>query len=157
MIKIENFKFKLAKMFSVLWPLGFFPFAPGTIASLFAAYLGYLTNIYFGSMFTLIFGVVSGILGWWTTKLYIERNNIKDPSEVVIDEFSGQMIASSAAGISPLLNICSFVLFRFFDILKPSIIGKAENLNGATGIMMDDWLSGILTAAIISIFFLLGE
>ena len=153
---MKNLEFKLAKSFSVLWPLGFFPFAPGTITSLVAAYLGYLTNIYFGSIFTLIFGLITGMLGWWATKIYIEKNKNKDPSEVVIDEFSGQLIASSAAGMSPLLNLLAFLLFRFFDIFKPSIIGKAENLSGATGIMMDDWLSGIFSAAILSILIILG-
>ena len=44
--------------------------APGTIASLFAAYLGYLTNIYLGSIFTLLFAILTGILGWWS-KNYI--------------------------------------------------------------------------------------
>ena len=51
---MKNLNFQIAKYFAVLWPVGFFPFAPGTIASLFAAYLGYLTNIYLGSIFTLL-------------------------------------------------------------------------------------------------------
>ena len=80
----------------------------------------------------------------------------KDPKEVVIDEFSGQLIASSAAGISPLFNIVAFVLFRIFDIFKPGIISKAEKLDGAIGIMLDDWLAGIFSAAILFLFFFLG-
>ena len=97
---------------------GFFPFAPGTIASLFAAYLGYLINIYFGSIFTLILCYIYWNTRLVATKLYIEKNNKKDPSEVVVDEFSGQLIATSIAGASPFLNILAFLLFRFFDILK---------------------------------------
>ena len=54
---MKNLKLKLAKLFSVLWPLGFFPFALGTTTSLVGAYLGYLTNIYFGSIFTLILSI----------------------------------------------------------------------------------------------------
>ena len=96
------------------------------------------------------------MLGWVTTKIYIEKNNKKDPNEVVIDEFSGQLIATSVAGISPLLNILAFLLFRFFDIFKPSIIGKSEKLKGATGIMMDDWLSGLFSAGIIFVLFVFG-
>ena len=61
---MKNLNFQIAKYFAVLWPVGFFPFAPGTIASLFAAYLGYLTNIYLGSIFTLLFAILTGILGW---------------------------------------------------------------------------------------------
>ena len=102
---MESLEFKLAKFFLVLWPLGFFPFAPRTTISLVAAYLEYLTKIYFGSIFTLIFGLITGILGWWTTTIFIEKNKNKDPSEVVIDEFSGQLIASSAAGILSIFII----------------------------------------------------
>ena len=153
---MKNLIFEIAKYFAVLWPVGFFPFAPGTIASLFAAYLGYLTNIYFGSIITLLFAIFTGILGWWATKLYLEISSKKDPSEVVVDEFSGQLIVTSVAGSSPFLNILAFLLFRFFDILKPGIIGKSEKLKGATGVMMDDWLSGILSATILIFLSLFG-
>ena len=107
---MKNLNFQIAKYFAVLWPVGFFPFAPGTIASLFAAYLGYLTNIYLGSIFTLLFAIFTGILGWWATKLYLETCNKKDPSEVVVDEFSGQLIATSIADALPLLNILALSL-----------------------------------------------
>ena len=153
---MNDLKLSLSKFFSILWPLGLFPFAPGTIASLFAAFLGYLINISFGGLFTIILAVFSGMLGWVTTKIYIEKNNKKDPNEVVIDEFSGQLIATSVAGISIFLNILAFLLFRFFDILKPGIIGKSEKLKGATGIMMDDWLSGLFSAGIIFVLYVFG-
>ena len=153
---MKNFIFKIAINFAVLWPIGFFPIAPGTITSLFAACLGYLINIYLGSIFTLYLAIITGILGWWTTKLYLKKSTKKDPSEVVIDEFSGQLIATSAAGISPLLNILAFLLFRFFDILKPGIIGKSEKLKGEIGVMVDDWLSGLLSAVILFVLFLFG-
>ena len=153
---MKNLNFQIAKYFVVLWPVGFFPFAPGTIASLFAVYLGCLTNIYFGSIFTLLFAILTGILGWGATKLYLETCNKKDPSEVVVDEFSGQLIATSIAVASHFLNILALFLFRFFDILKPGIIGKAEKLKGATGVMMDDWLSSILSAVILFVLCLFG-
>ena len=51
---MKNLYFKSAKPIAVMWPLGFSPFAPGTIASFFSVYLGYLINIYFGSLFTLV-------------------------------------------------------------------------------------------------------
>ena len=73
---MKNLNFQIAKYFAVLWPVRFFPFAPGTIASIFAAYLGYLTNIYLGSIFTLLIAIFTGILGWWATK-YILKPVIK--------------------------------------------------------------------------------
>ena len=139
-----------------VWPTGNSPIAPGTVCSILASLIGYMININFGSDVTLIVGLMSGFIGYHTSKIYINKVNKKDPSEVVVDEFSGQMIATSAAGISPVFNIIAFILFRLFDILKPGIIGKAENIDGALGIMMDDWLAGIFTAIILFLFFLFG-
>ena len=139
-----------------IWPVGNSPIAPGTVCSILASSIGYLININFGSDVTLLFGLISGFIGYYSTKIYIKKVNKKDPSEVVIDEFSGQMIASSAAGIFPVFNVIAFILFRFFDILKPGIIGKAENIDGALGIMMDDWLAGVFSAVILLSFYIFG-
>ena len=139
-----------------VWPTGNSPIAPGTVCSILASLIGYLINFNFGSDVTLFVGLISGFIGYYFTKIYIDKVNKKDPSEVVIDEFSGQMIATSAAGISSVFNIIAFILFRFFDILKPGIIGKAENIDGALGIMMDDWLAGIFSAVILLAFYILG-
>ncbi|MAI28790.1 MAG: hypothetical protein CMP38_01140 [Rickettsiales bacterium] len=148
----ENYKFKVSRIISTVWPLGLFPFAQGTISSIFAAFIGYLTNIFFGSNITLLLAILVGIIGYFSTKIYIKKIKKKDPSEVVIDEFSGQLIATAAAGISPFFNILALILFRVLDILKPGIIKKVENLDGESGIMMDDWVAGFITAAIIIIF-----
>lgn len=156
MIKEESFKFKVSRLISTVWPIGMVSFASGTLSSVFAACIGFLTNIYLGSHATFLLGIFSGIIGYYSSKIYISKTKSKDPSEVVIDEFSGQLIATSAAGISPFFNILAFFLFRFFDILKPGIIGKVENIDGALGIMMDDWLAGIFTAIILFLFFLFG-
>ena len=52
--------------------------------------------------------------------------------------------------------VTAFVLFRFFDIVKPFGIKKCELLMGAWGIMSDDIISGLLSGAIIRIFLLFG-
>ena len=139
-----------------IWPTGNSPFAPGTVCSLVASLIGFIINTKYGSDITLFVGLIFGLVGYYSTKIYITEHNRKDPSEVVIDEFSGQMIATSAAGVSPIFNIFAFILFRFFDIFKPSIIGKAENIDGALGIMMDDWLAGVFSAIILVLFYMLG-
>ena len=143
---MEKINFTIAKFVSNVWPLGLFPFAQGTLCSFFAAIIGFLINSLFGSEITLLLAILSGIAGWFSTNMYIKKSNNEDPSEVVIDEFSGQLIASSAAGTSLLFNILGFILFRILDVLKPGIIKKVENLRGATGVMMDDWVAGSFVA-----------
>ena len=84
-----------------------------------------------------------------------------DPQEIVIDEVVGQLLAfvlsfsflllSNDNGI--LLNgngfrltffvVMPFVLFRFFDITKPSLVGYFDRIKNAFGVMMDDVIAGI--------------
>lgn len=154
---MSNLKIKISEFISLVWPIGLLPIAQGTISSLLAAFLGLLINIYCGSDVTLFLAFLTGILGWYASKIYIEKIDDKDPSEVVIDEFSGQLIATAVAGTSLLFNFIAFILFRFFDILKPGIIKKAEKLSGSTGIMMDDWIAGFISALCILLFSSLGS
>ena len=153
---MKNFLLIIIDLVVKVWPAGNSPIAPGTVSSLMAAIIGYIININFGSDITLLVGVFVGFVGLNFSKVYIKNKSSKDPKEVVIDEFSGQMIATSAAGLSPLFNVFAFILFRAFDILKPGIISKAEELGGAIGIMMDDWLAGIFSALILFFLYLGG-
>ena len=139
-----------------VWPVCNSPIAPGTLSSLMVAIICFLININFGSDITFLIGALTGLVGLKFSNIYIKNKSSKDPKEVVIDEFSGQMIATSAAGLSPLFNVFAFILFRVFDILKPGIISKAEKLDEAIGIMMDDWLAGIFLAIILFLLFLCG-
>ena len=52
--------------------------------------------------------------------------------------------------------LAAFVLFRFFDILKPLGIRKMEKLPGGYGIMADDILSGIYGLIVLYAFRLIS-
>src|SRR6266403_352603 len=65
----------------------------------------------------------------------------EDPSEVVIDEVAGQMIAllSGPFWLHTWWSVLkAFLLFRAFDIWKPYPIRQLENLDSGLGIMADD-------------------
>lgn len=89
-------------------------------------------------------------LGWWCTDLYEKRTKKHDASEIVIDEILGIFI--SFYGLTPgwvQLGV-GFVLFRFFDILKPFPIGWLDkNLPGAWGTLLDDLAAGLFTCIIL--------
>jgi len=70
--------------------------------------------------------------------------NLKDPSQVVIDEVAGQLIALLAAPLNWKYLLASFILFRGFDIVKPPPVRQLERLPGGMGIMMDDVAAGFL-------------
>jgi len=97
------------------------------------------------------------ILGVWATTEMTDGAPETDPSEIVIDEVVGQMIALmplSYSAWSMGLNItalwpgwvAAFLLFRLFDIWKPGPVGWADRRHDPTGVMLDDALAGIMAA-----------
>ena len=73
-----------------------------------------------------------------------------DPSEVVIDEAVGMGISLFMLPHSFGLYLLAFVLFRIFDIFKPSFIYQIQELPGGWGIMLDDVLAGLFTFALVN-------
>ncbi len=72
----------------------------------------------------------------------------EDPGFVVVDEVAGQWVALL---LMPSLwpnALVAFVLFRFFDILKPPPIRRFEALPEGTGIMADDLVAGLFALAL---------
>ncbi len=142
---------------ATIFGIGYLRPAPGTWGSLFAIILAILIVEIFG-VIGFIFALLSiSIFGWWATSVYLKQIKTKDPSEVVIDELVGQWIAVLPIAISAFYFklepfdlwpgwISSFLFFRIFDILKPSLIGWADEKNGALGVMLDDIFAGIAAA-----------
>ena len=74
----------------------------------------------------------------------VERESGRqDPGHVVIDEVAGQLTALLLAPSDIGHMVLAFVLFRFFDILKPPPVRQLERLHGGLGIMVDDLAAGI--------------
>ena len=142
---------------ATIFGLGYLRPAPGTWGSLFALILAILLVEIFG-IIGFLFALLSiSAFGWWATSVYLKQIKTKDPSEVVIDELVGQWIAVLPIVISAFYFklepfdlwpgwISSFLFFRIFDILKPSLIGWADEKNGALGVMLDDIFAGIAAA-----------
>lgn len=67
----------------------------------------------------------------------------KDSYRVVIDEVAGMAVTLLFMPLSPVTLAAGFVLFRFFDIIKPLGIRRLEKLKGGWGVMLDDVLAGV--------------
>lgn len=74
-----------------------------------------------------------------------------DSSRIVIDEVAGMMITLVFLPHTPAVIITGCVLFRFFDILKPLGIGRAELLPRGWGVMGDDVLAGIYSQVLLRV------
>jgi phosphatidylglycerophosphatase A len=107
--------------------------------------------------------VVATVLGFWAVPRYLAQTGGEDPSEVVIDEVAGQLLALSFTVI-PLWRhgvdllaawpgwVVPFLLFRLFDIWKPWLVGRADRMGGAKGVMLDDLWAGLF-AGVVSMAF----
>ena len=126
--------------------VGYIKYAPGTIASFLALLIYYfIPSIFIYQIMILLFLL---IIAFYLCFLYSGNSLIKDPSYIVIDEIVGMYISVFMLPKSILLYIVAFLLFRFFDIYKPCIINKSQNLDFGIGIMVDDILSGIFSLII---------
>ncbi len=100
--------------------------------------------------------LVATLAGFWAVPRYLRATGGKDPSEVVIDEVAGQLLALSFTVI-PLWRhgvpdlalaawpgwVAPFLFFRLFDIWKPWLVGRADRMEGAAGVMLDDLWAGL--------------
>ena len=141
------------------WGVGYLPLMPGTYGSLVAVgiFLGFTQVVKGNALVAVVLVSIVAVTfaGIWAASRTEALDNRKDPSKVVVDEVAGQLISlfplTLFAQWSIVAVIISFILFRFFDIVKPYPARRLEALKGGLGVMCDDLIAGIYAAAITSI------
>lgn len=151
-----NYKRILTSVFG----LGFLSVAPGTWGSLPSLIifwmLASLTNNTVVTAAMLILAVTGSIICVKFSPEAITATGKKDPSEIVADELAGQAVTFLGVSFLSEYPVCitsaaGFLLFRFFDVLKPWPIRKLEKLPAGWGILLDDLLAGIYAGVILFI------
>lgn len=119
------------------------PYAPGTFGTILSLLLIAFLKPHDSELLLIFSGVF--LLGLFTSH-NAERSLGKDSRHIVIDEFCGYLLCVLFVPKSIGYLLGSFILFRFFDILKPPPIRKLEgNVGGGLGIMMDDLIAALYT------------
>ena len=160
--------------------VGYIPIAPGTFGSVVGVgvwiglrgmLLALLWPAAGGSRLNLLhisYALIGGLslaalaitlLGVWAGARVEKLHGAKDPQKVVIDEVAGQLIALIAVPLqveSWWTILLAFVLFRFFDIVKPYPASRFEGLQGGLGIMADDVVAGIYAAICVAVIVSIG-
>lgn len=136
---------------------GLFPKAPGTVGSLVALILAMPILIFFGGQTLFLASLLVTVIAIKSIDKYEKISNTHDNSKIVIDELAGMWFALSVAPASSVAineitnwqngfliqSILAFILFRYFDITKPSIIGRIDReTKGGLGVMGDDIIAG---------------
>lgn len=76
----------------------------------------------------------------------------EDPGCVVIDEIAGYLVTTLGFAFSIKTALLAFILFRFFDILKPFPVKFLEDtIPGGAGVVLDDVAAGIMAHIVLSI------
>ena len=150
MIKVFN------SLFVTMFGLGKIKMIPGTIGSLATVFILYflfhIINI--SSTLILLGLVIIFIYSFSAIDSHIKYSENKDPGEIIIDEFIGQSIPIYLYEISHrteklnndaviFYGVC-FVLFRYFDIMKPfPVCFFDKNFKNSFGVVMDDVCAGL--------------
>jgi phosphatidylglycerophosphatase A len=149
MIKVFN------SLFVTMFGLGKIKFMPGTFGSLATTiilyYLFHTLNI--SPNIILIGIIIIFFYSFYAVSNYIKNSKNKDPSEIIIDEFLGQSIPIYLYEISHgttkngseaiVYYFIIFVLFRYFDIMKPFPVNFFDkNFKNSFGVIMDDICAG---------------
>ena len=162
MIKIFN------TLFVTMFGIGKLKRVPGTFGSLATVLILYIcfhkleisSNLmFFGLLIIFIYSFAA-------VTIYTKDKDNKDPGEIVIDEFIGQSIPICLYEVSHGTNkdsqealifysIC-FVLFRYFDIMKPFPVSYFDKKHkNSFGVIMDDVCAGLYVVLSLICFMLL--
>ncbi|HOV90859.1 MAG TPA: phosphatidylglycerophosphatase A [Syntrophorhabdaceae bacterium] len=129
--------------------IGYLPFMPGTYVSILGCIILYLfpfDSLSMNILFLMLFISLSVIC------INITAYEGSDPPYIVIDELAGMFITMTGHRINITNLIAGFILFRFFDIVKPHPIRYVERYRKGYGIMADDILAGVFANACLYLF-----
>jgi phosphatidylglycerophosphatase A len=131
---------------------GLSPVVPGTMGTL-AAVPFYLLLVQLPLGLYLLLTVMSCIIGVKICQVTSDDMQVHDHGSIVWDEFAGfwiTMLIVPLLGLNAFdwkLLLTGFVLFRFFDMVKPWPIGWLDKrVEGGLGIMVDDIVAGVMAA-----------
>jgi phosphatidylglycerophosphatase A len=123
--------------------------APGTMGTLAAIPVYWLfaqTHLYVYSLLTLIVTIA----GIWICDSAAKKLDEHDFGGIVWDEIAGYLITMWLVSFTWQAVVLGFILFRFFDILKPWPIKWVDRqVHGGLGIMLDDVLAGVFAGGLL--------
>ncbi len=155
----KSFDFQIATWFGS----GLMIPAPGTWGTVGGLLFGLLLWSFTNGFIVFLSAVALFILGLKVVANIEKQLNSHDPSFIVIDEVAAILLVLSfnslilswlsAFGshgyLSFILNVVTFILFRYFDAKKPGFIGVIDReTKDEWGVMMDDIMAALYTIGV---------
>jgi len=132
---------------------GLSPKAPGTFGTLAAVPIFLALSVFSVYVYSLVtlFVCLSGI--YICGKAAVDAG-VHDHGAIVWDEIAGFLITMLLVPVSWQSVLVGFLLFRFFDILKPWPISYIDKkIHGGFGIMLDDIVAGLMALICMHLIF----
>jgi phosphatidylglycerophosphatase A len=125
---------------------GYIPVMPGTFGTMVGMAIAFAEFHLFENCYIYVNAIVLCV--FLIPSIYIagkaeEYFKKKDASQIVIDEMLGYWLAILFHPLGSKTMILAFVLFRFFDILKPYPINSVQKIRGGIGVIADDLIAGV--------------
>ena len=144
----------MQKLFLTFFYSGCTKIAPGTFGTIAGLIPAFFILKYLGAQTLFLLSILIFIISIKIIDDYEKKTNIHDDKHIVIDEVAGVFLALAICGNSVFTFLLSFMLFRLFDISKPSIIGKIDKkIKGGFGVMLDDMLAGLFAGLFCAVIY----
>ncbi len=131
---------------------GFSPIVPGTVGTLVGLPIYYFLSVIPFPIYELTL-VTFFFFSTWIAGQAEQYWGNKDDRRIVIDEILGFLTTMLWVPKTFFFISAGFVLFRFFDILKPFPIRRIERVKGGYGVVLDDLVAGAYSNIILHILY----
>ena len=156
---------KINYLFVTFFGIGKVKALPGTFGSLATTILlFFLFQVLNAPSNIILFAIIIiFLISFYAVNIYIKDLSNKDPKEVVIDEVIGQSIPlylyeishESQKDFNDALKfyLIIFILFRFFDIVKPFPVNYFNNnFKNSFGVIIDDVCAGFYVVLVLILY-----
>jgi phosphatidylglycerophosphatase A len=132
---------------------GLAPVAPGTFGTLVAIPIALALRVYVPDYVFLSAIVAFLLIGTWAAGVTGRDLGVPDHGAIVWDEIVAFLLILYFVGNSWLGIAIGFLLFRFFDIVKPPPIRQLDRaMKNGTGVMLDDLLAAGYTLLVLALW-----
>ena len=130
---------------------GLSPVAPGTMGTLLAVPFIFILRSMNDPAFWMVL-VLLFLLGVWVCGHVSRQLGVHDHGGIVWDEMVGYWLCVAFVPLQWPWLLAAFVLFRFFDIIKPWPIRQIDRkVSGGFGIMADDIVAALFTILVLAV------
>jgi phosphatidylglycerophosphatase A len=131
---------------------GLAPIAPGTFGTLVAWPIAWLLDAYANAAVWLATVAAVAVVGAYAAGITARDLGVVDHGSIVIDEIAAFLLVLFFAGADATRQAIAFLVFRFFDVVKPPPIRQVDRATrSGVGVMADDFLAAGYTLLVLAL------